>query len=274
MNHTRKLVKEFHALNRNFPNVQGLDVRPGTVLQSAGADWTVIGSLEQFVTDAPLKARIEAAIARLQLGGPGFDGPTHDLELKSTGTTMVSAGAGGDLSIPGVVEGGIKLKVEFEAESEYYFDTADPGYWYTFSPTEMHDIRKAALDFLENGTYVVTGVAWCTAYTWAVSRKAGSKLGFSGKVDLAGIDVGKIADLVASGELAVSYDSAAALRKTHTRSVACFSCVKRKTVWFNPTVETAAWGLLDSGDLTEIKRDPKGIEVVAEATPDDVFGAE
>lgn len=276
MNHARRFINDLHAFNRCFPNIQVLDVRPGTVLSRTGGTFRIEGRLDQFVTeDEALRARIVAAIDRLEPREGNPAGTSQSLKLVSSGTTLVGSNAGGGITIP-QADFKVQIVVKFESAGEFLFDTTEPATWFTFSDTEMKDLNQAALRYLKSGRFVVTSSAWSKLWLYRISQQDKSSVAFTTSADVADVNVGKLADIFVTAGLTTSFDSSASLSAEVRNSVACFSCVKRSSFFFSPVLESVGSMsfLDDSGSAAPLAKLAKEVPVVGMATPDDLDGEE
>jgi len=270
VNYTRRLTNDLYAYNSTFPNLQGLDVVPGTVLTYSGGRWTVRGNLDQFIeTDAPLQARVRAAMDRIAPAAASPHGTTTNVSLSSSGTTIAAAKTGLKLvSVATQVAVDVQVVLGFSEESDYVFDTATPAAWFTFSPAEMKDIHAAALNHLQNGMYVITGAAWTPSWLYRISRKSSQSLGFTTTADVSALDIGHLADVSASASLNLAVDNAGSLTNERASEVACFSCIKRHFNLFGDKTGVAialADGTVVSADTQKAVK-----AVLSDATPIDL----
>lgn len=272
MRYTKRFVSELNDYNHTFPNIQGLDLVPGSILTCSGGTWTLRGRLDQRVGDAGLRAKVVAAIDRVRPQEGSEGATTLDIKLKSTGTTVVSSNDGVAVTLPNGMKVNAKVVCSFAEKSDFLFDTTAPAYWYSFSDVESALVLEAAQRGLKNGEYLVTGAGWTKRWIWYASRSQNSVVGFSTTVDVGDIGVGNLADMFVNADVKVTVDSGGSLNGGFENNVAFFSCVRRRVFWpFDDIRATTALHDSETGEITPLSRGGgKEVVVMSDATVDDL----
>ncbi len=273
MRFTKRFVTELHSYNNSFPNLQALDVVPGSILTCSKGTWLLKGRLDERITDEALKAKVAKAIERTHPREAGEGAVMQDIKLKSTGTTVVSSNDGVKVDLPNGMKVAAKVVCSFAHKSDYLFDTTNPAYWYTFSSSESALMLDAALTYLATGEYLVTGAGWAKRWLWYASRTQNSVVGFSADVDVDALGVGNLADLFVNADVKVTVDSGGSLNDNIQNSVAFFSCVRKQRsvlgIFGDPVIRAEGSRAIDeaTGDTLPIKPgETKNVLLMGDAT--------